>query len=95
MEDKYNVIVNVRNEEDGEEMEYEATVEFSYTPNDYGNGHYMGLRSFGSLEAYDIRYDSDFQRDNKPSYITQFFQNRHSGKNHSWKLTGISIKEAK
>ena len=84
--------------DNGKEMTltFDVTVEFSYDPDTYGNGYYMGIKGkdepFG-FSGYDIRYDHDFDPKNKMAYVMGFFANRYSGSKHSWKLKALSIKE--
>lgn len=85
-------------EDDKTEMTVEETVEikFSYDDEDYGNGYYMAEKGksvpFGT-GYYDIRYDTDFNPDEKMTYIVSCYQNRYSGKDGKWKLLGISVEE--
>lgn len=80
-----------------------ATVEFEKESREhYGNGYHMGIRgvdeAFG-FQAYDIRYDREFDPKNPMAYILRFYQNRYTGKpneynKYTYKLVGISIEEA-
>lgn len=82
---------------DGATHEYHVVVEFACQENDYGNGYHMCVRGdnepFG-FTVYDIRYDTDFDKDNKIPYIVQLFAYRYTGEDGSWKLIGISVHEA-
>ena len=75
---------------------FSVKVSFHYNPDDYGNGYYMNIEGenepFGN-SYIDIRYDRDFHRAKKISYIASYFENRYDGKNGAWKLLGINIHE--
>ena len=96
MEGQYNVTLYLNNNK-GTTKVYNAKVSFSYNPDTYGNGYYMGIESdlepFG-FSSYDIRYDTEFNKEEKMVYIMQFFSNRFNGKNGAWKMIGIKIHEA-
>ena len=84
--------------DNGKEMTltFDVTVEFSYDPDTYGNGYYMGVTGKGEpfgCSFYDIRYDKEFSPSNKMEYVLRFFANKYSGKNGSWKLKKLFIEE--
>lgn len=93
---KFNVVLFIAND-NGESAKYNASIEFSHNPDDYGNGCHMGVRSntepFG-FQAYDIRYNADFSKENPIPFIVQFYSDRFNGRNGAWTLTGITIQEA-
>lgn len=93
---QYNVWFDICNGK-GRSLQFDAKVEFSVDSEDYGNGYYMVIKSenepFG-ISSYDIRYDKDFHRKFKISYIVQFYSNRYNGENGAWTLTGIRVHEA-
>ena len=90
---RFNVKVYLNNGE-GSSYVYDAKIEFSCNPNDYGNGYHMGIKAteeaFG-YDAYDIRYDTEFNVDDPISYIVQFYSHRYDGKRNKYKLVGIRI----
>ena len=92
----FDITLSLLNEE-GNQEDYEGQVEFYNNPNQYGNGYGMLVvcktEPFGR-QTYDLRYDKDFDRNNKISYITQFFSSRFTGKDGSYKLIGIQVKES-
>ena len=81
----------------GEAFDIEGSIEFSYNPDTYGNGHYMFIESkdepFGG-QAYDIRYDKRFRKDNKLLYIVEYLSDRFDGEDGRCKLRGVSVYEA-
>lgn len=85
-------------EDDKTEMTVEETVKvsFSYDDEDYGNGYYMAVKGkcepFG-ISVYDIRYETDFNPDEKMAYIVSCYQSRYPGRGRKWKLLSISIEE--
>lgn len=93
---RFNVTYTL-NDGDGTTETFKATVGFSGSADDYGNGYYMGIKSkaepFG-LQGYDIRYDTTFSIDRAISYIADFYERRYNGKNGAWSLKGIRIFEA-
>jgi len=96
MKEQFNVTVYYSTE-DGTAATFKAQIEFSCDPKTYGNGYYMGVKSsaeaFG-FQAYDIRYDHDFDKNYMMDYIVAFYSHRLTGKDGAWKLTGIRIHEA-
>ena len=80
---------------------HKAVIEFRYNPEDYGNGHYMSVKSdlepFGHA-YYDVRYDRRFHASNPMLFLHEFYADRYDGAENSrfqnWKLTGIEIHEA-
>ena len=96
MENQFKVTYHIGNDE-GKSMVFNSVVEFSHDPDTYGNGWYMGIEgkdeSFG-FGTYDIRYDTNFRRDQMLLYIAQFYAYRYTGKNGSYKLMGIKISES-
>lgn len=93
---KFKVTYHVSKAETGESYTGEAVVAFAYDPEGYGNGYSMGIESkdeaFG-FSAYDIRYDTGFDRNQKITYVARFYDHRYTGNNGSWKLLGIRIWE--
>lgn len=101
---KYNVKIRIAGEDYSSketprpivEEEYEGSVEFYHTPNDYGNGYGMFIKMktepFGG-QGYDVRYDKEFHKNDPISYIVKFFSRRYDGKDGAWKLLGIEVNE--
>ena len=94
--DKFDINIYLQNEE-GDQLTYNGKVEFYKNPNQYGNGCGMGIycktEPFGR-QTYDLRYEKDFDRNNKLLYIVQHFSSRFTGKNDGYKLIGIQVKES-
>lgn len=99
--ESYKVAITILgHDDDGNErlISQDATIDFSYDPDTYGNGYYMGITGkdepFG-CSCYDIRYDQDFDPKNKMAYIALFYDTMYSGERGAWKwkLKELSIKE--
>lgn len=71
------------------------TALFHYNPKQYDNGHYLIIKSNISNFScqYNIRYDKNFNSDDKISYLTQWANNYWNGKNGAYKLDRLSIRE--
>lgn len=93
---KYNVTYHL-NDGEGKTEIFKSVVTFYKHPTQYGNGYGMHIKSnaepFGA-SIIDIRYDKDFNPESPIPYIVQFYANRYTGKNESWKLIGIRVHEA-
>ena len=91
----FNVLLYL-NDDNNKPRKLEETVEFDQIANSYGNGYHMTVygesEPFGR-QSYDIRYDREFNSHIKIPYIVQFFANRYTGEEGSWKLTGIEVRE--
>lgn len=74
----------------------ELICDFYYDPEQYGNGHYVSIKGkeFYPL-SYDLRYDSSFDRNNKPKWLEEWAKGYWTGKNGSWKIKSLSIEEVK
>ena len=93
----YNAEPNSLGERPTAGLMFKVKVSFSYDPDDYGNGYYMGVEGENEpwgCGCYDIRYDGKFNPKKKISYIAKFFENRYDGENGAWTLLGIKIAEA-
>lgn len=73
-------------------MTLDMDVIFAYDPDTYGNGHSVTIKgkNFG-VNAYDLRYDRDFDRNLKMSWITNWAEKYWSGQEESWKLKSLQI----
>lgn len=73
-------------------LELVLECKFSYNSDTYGNGHYVSIqgKNFSKL-IFDIRYDKNFNRNNKTEWLEKWAKNYWSGENGSWKLTKIEI----
>lgn len=70
---------------------------FSYDPEQYGNGHYLLLKKRGPEDfrnCIDLRYDRDFDRNNKPAYLEKWARAYWSGKNGSYYVKDLKITKA-
>lgn len=72
--------------------------EFAYNPNQYGNGHYLCLKNknlpFGK-EVIDLRYDTEFDRNDKAAYLEKWARNYWNGKDGAYIVKSLKISEVK
>ena len=83
-------------EKDGDREELGYDVEFFYNPEQYGNGTFMSCENHkkGYADYYfDIRYERDYCVDEQKQFILNWALNTWSGKNGSWPITSITLKE--
>ena len=65
---------------------------FFYDPNQYGNGHYLTIKGDRGFENhYDIRYDYDFKRNDKPGYLEKWARSYWSGKDGAYTIKSLEI----
>lgn len=86
---KYNYTLTL--ERDGEKINYNPEVEFSYNEDDYGNGCYMVVENcgFDFLNLFDCRYDRRLDRKKLNEYFPIFARDKWTGENGSAKLIHI------
>lgn len=69
---------------------------FAYDPEQYGNGHWLKLKKRG-IEGFenhvDLRYDPDFDRNDKPTYLEKWARNYWSGKDGAYYVKSIRIEK--
>lgn len=83
-------------ENDGDIVSQSYDVEFFYDENQYGNGTFMSCDNHkeGYADYYfDIRYDRDYHKDEQMQYILNWALNTWNGKDGSYRITDISVKE--
>lgn len=65
---------------------------FVFDSEQYGNGHYV---SISGKEFYrqviDLRYDADFDRDNKARWLEKWARSYWSGKNGAYAIKSLEI----
>ena len=70
---------------------------FSYDPEQYGNGHYVSLSNrnlpFGR-EIIDLRYDKTFERNKKAEWLEKWARSYWSGNNGAYAVKKIEITKA-
>ncbi len=96
---KYQMKVVIYNPETPKGMTsdlyFDLSCVFVYDPEQYGNGHYV---SIGGREFYrqviDLRYDPEFDRNNKPAYLEKWARSYWSGKNGAYAIKSLEILKA-
>lgn len=65
---------------------------FAYDPEQYGNGHYV---SISGKEFYrqviDLRYDTEFDRNNKTAFLERWARKYWSGKDGAYAVKTLEI----
>ena len=68
---------------------------FAYDPEQYGNGHWLKIKGSEGFENYiDLRYDMDFDRNNKTAYLEKWAKNYWSGENGAYYVKSLEIIKA-
>ena len=93
----YNATIILSNGK-GRTKTFEAEIEFYRSECfDYGNGCSMAVTSelepFGT-QGYDLRYCTEFNKNNPAEFIAEFYKEKYDGRNGAWKLAEIQITEA-
>lgn len=94
----YKMTVIIRNPETEPGMNSDIvmnlTAEFSSNPDDYGNGYYVGIngeKGFGFL--YDLRYNHDFNKEEKEVWLTRWAHHYWNGKNGAYEVKSLTIEK--
>ena len=70
---------------------------FAYDPEQYGNGYWLKLKKRG-IEGFenhiDLRYDREFNPNNKPAFLERWARNYWSGKNGAYAVKSLEILKA-
>lgn len=98
---KYEMKVVIYNPETKEGMTSDLFMaidcHFVYDSEQYGNGYYVSLKNknlpFGK-EIIDLRYDKDFDPNDKPAYLEKWARNYWSGKNGAYAVKSLDIHKA-
>lgn len=96
---KYEMKVTIANPDTAEGMMSDLLMKlsciFSYDPEQYGNGHWLKIKGAEGFENYiDLRYDTDFDRNNKTAYLEKWARNYWSGKNGAYYVKSLEIIKA-
>ena len=77
------------------DLMFKLSCSFVYDSEQYGNGHYLNI---GGKEFYqqviDLRYDTEFDRNNKIAFLEKWARNYWSGKNGAYAIKTLEISEA-
>lgn len=92
---KYRLKVIIANPEAPEnEVAYELLFSFVHDPEQYGNGHYASIRGANFWSQFiDLRYDSEFDRNNKAAWVEKWARNYWSGKDGAFMVKSLEITE--
>lgn len=97
---EYNMTVKIQDAKTEEGMNstivLKLKAQFSHDPEDYGNGHYLSIRSVDrSFEnVYDLRYDKTFKKKEKMTFLMSWAENYWNGENGAYELTSCNIEKA-
>ena len=79
---------------EGKEITQNLVAVFFFDENTYGNKHWLSIHNEASFEQhYDIRYDSEFNPEQKMVYLVRWASNFWSGKDGAYSLKEITIKK--
>lgn len=95
---KYKMTARVCNPETPAGMFSDAmikmTVDFSYDPDDYGNGHHVRIECEGLyIEYYDLRYDETFDPAFKEAWLANWAYRYWSGSKGAWDVKKLEIEK--
>lgn len=74
----------------------ELECNFIVNPETYGNKTYLSIHSPKTHEFdnhYDIRYDTNYYKEQQIQYLIDWAFNYWSGKNGSWEIQAISVEK--
>lgn len=90
----FSVIIQNPNTPAGkvDEIGFNLTGDFYEHPTQYGNGYGLAISGNGFDNAYDIRYDTSFDPDNKREYLERWARGYWTGKNGAYAVKSITFK---
>lgn len=92
------VVLEDPNSEEGmvSEIVLNLMAEFIREAKKYGNGYYLTItdKEGRFKNRYDLRYDKDFDENHMIPYIKKWAKDYWTGKNGSYRVKNLSIKEA-
>lgn len=98
---KYLMTVTIANPDTpagmSSDLVYKLICTFAHDPNQYGNGHYLRITQRGVdryENTYDLRYNEDFDPDDKPAFLEKWARNYWSGKNGAYYVKALRIEAA-
>lgn len=76
------------------ELMFKLDCSFAYDKDQYGNGHYVGIKgkNFSPL-CYDLRYDHSFNRNEKEKWLEEWARNYWSGTDGAWAVKSLDIEK--
>ena len=92
---KYTMNVTIVKPNEEETMSFEMSWEFAYNEDDYGNGHHALVKSEAfPTTAYDLRYDTSFNRNKKEEWLVRWAKNYWNGENGAWAVKSVEVTKA-
>lgn len=97
---KYNMTVIIADPNTPKGMSsdlvYKIECTFAHDPEQYGNGHWLRLKKRGpeGFENHiDLRYDADFDRNNKPAWLEKWAKAYWNGKDGAYFVKSLRIEK--
>lgn len=74
------------------DLMFNLSCSFTHDPEQYGNGHFVSIsgREF-YRQVIDLRYDTEFDRNNKMAFLEKWARNYWSGKNGAYAIKSLEI----
>lgn len=96
---KYQMIVTIADPNTPKGMMsdliFKLTASFAHDPEQYGNGHYVAISGKEFYrQVVDLRYDKDFNRNDKKAWLKKWANTYWSGKDGSYYVKSLDIQEA-
>ena len=86
------IVVSPENQQN--KAAYELLFTFVYDPEQYGNGHYASIRGANFWhQVIDLRYDAEFDRNDKAAWVEKWARNYWSGENGAFMVKELDIQE--
>lgn len=77
------------------ELFFSLDCHFDYDEEQYGNGHYVCIAGKDFYrQVIDLRYDTEFDRNQKEKWLKQWAKKYWSGKNGAWAIKNLEITKA-
>lgn len=92
---KYNIeMLIVDPNEKTEQVNRHYEIEFWCNSNDYGNGYHVSFNnvdSKGDKQLFDLRYDSNFDKNHPELWIADYVYHNWSGEQESYDVQKLTI----
>ena len=77
------------------DLMFDLSCSFAHDPEQYGNGYMLCIsgKEFYK-QVIDLRYDKEFNPDDKSAYLEKWARNYWSGKNGAYAIKTLEITEA-
>ena len=78
------------------DLMFDLSCSFYYDPEQYGNGHYLCIKGKEFYQqVIDLRYDAEFDRNNKIAFLEKWARNYWSGTNGAYAIKTLEINRKK